>query len=192
MKKSTQLRLLTPLASSAALEIASPADREPKLLQHFAFGLVLFSTVHLVIASFSWMTPLLQAIVHLATVIYYSCALWREPSVFLTHGSKRGRVLAVSLIALVFLVLTFCLPASAQFYRAAEDFFQSSFPQATTAIPLLFNALRGIFIIYVGIALIGVLRAFQQGEDWLSVARSPAVVVVVVALGDVLTAIIIG
>jgi hypothetical protein len=173
----------------------------PKLLKHgqqhnhinwIPFGFIAFLTAHMALSGTTWTAPLLHGVVHLATIIYYSRALWREPPSFLTRRRKRWLLLGVCLIAIALLVSTFCLPASAQFYGAAEAFFQSSFPQAATAIPLLFNALRGIFIIYVAIALVAVLNAFRQGEDWLTVARTPAVVVVVVALGDVLTVIIIG
>ena len=192
MKHLSQYSLSKKLEPAIVPAIAPATTQYPKRWQQVAFGAVFFLTVHLAVSNISWMAPLIHAFVHLATVIYYSCALLRKPPSFLTPRSKRGFLLGSCLITIALLASMFCLPASAQFYGAAEGFFQSSFPQAATAIPLLFNALRGIFIIYVGIALISVLRAFQQGEDWLSVARSPAVVVVVVALGDVLTSIIIG
>lgn len=90
------------------------------------------------------------------------------------------------------LLSTFSFPAYAQFYVNTEAWMTASFPQAATAIPLIFNTLRAFFVIYLAVALVNTIRAARDGEDWLSAARSPAIVTVVVALGDVLATLITG
>ena len=89
------------------------------------------------------------------------------------------------------LILSMTMPAQAAFFSEAEQFLISSFPQAAAAVPLIFNALRGILLIYLAIALIQVLNAFRQGEEWISLARSPLAVVIVVVMGSVLSTLII-
>ncbi len=89
------------------------------------------------------------------------------------------------------LAVSHALPAQAAFYSAAEGFIASSFPQTSAVVPLLFNALRLVFLMYTAVALLSVMNAFKQGEEWTTVARTPAAVIVVVALGDVLTSVIV-
>ena len=59
------------------------------------------------------------------------------------------------------------------FLQAAEQYFQTTFggaSAATTAIPLVFGALRVIFVLYLGIALVRVINAFRNNEDWQTAA----------------------
>lgn len=174
-------------------------------LNHAAFGLVAFLSLHLLhttSAPQAEKLPVVFTILKAVATVYYTVSLMKQPPAWLQHHfpkveSSRVRFrlprrwgVVVSLL-LVLMTITYGLPAHAAFYSAAEAFMSSSFPQAATAVPLIFNALRAIFLIYTAIALISVLQSFRQGDEWLSVARSPAAVVVVVALGDVLTTIIV-
>ncbi|MDB9526960.1 hypothetical protein PN498_13250 [Oscillatoria sp. CS-180] len=164
-------------------------------VQRAAFGLIAALLLHLILTTFPLSPSLIRIGIYGGMIVFYSVDLMYRPPTFLrriTQNRTRALLLFSGLLTISLLVSIFCMPASAQFFGDAEAFFQNSFPQASTAIPLIFNALRVIFIIYVAIALISVLQAFRQGEDWLSVARTPAVAVLVIAMGDVITGMVIG
>lgn len=175
-----------------------------------AFGLITFLAGHLLLSTFIqpaeaiyyvgeessfWdvLRDLSRILFQICFIVYFSVKWYFDAPLFLAQLRRRSKTWLVGCICITTLFLLSCLmsPAHAAFYSAAEAFFTSSFPQAGVAIPLIFNALRGIFLIYVAIALIAVMNAFRQGEEWLTVAKSPAAVIVVVALGDVLSTIII-
>lgn len=90
--------------------------------------------------------------------------------------------------------LTAASPSNALFFQAAEQYFQTTFggaSAATTAIPLVFGALRVIFVLYLGIALVRVINAFRNDEDWQTAARIPMIVILCIVLGDVLSTMIV-
>lgn len=108
---------------------------------------------------------------------------------------RRGaRLLLVATVScLVSLWWITCLePAHAQFFQNAQDFFNTNFNQAGAGIDIVFNALRALYILYLAVSFIGVINAVRQDEDWQTVARTPALVVVVITLADVLTGLITG
>ena len=93
----------------------------------------------------------------------------------------------------------FAAPADAQFFKKAEDFFKTDLTRGTstgqgteTAVSLIFNVLRAIYLLYIAVALIGVINAVRKDEDWQSIARTPLLVVIAVTVADVLTGFIIG
>jgi hypothetical protein len=91
----------------------------------------------------------------------------------------------------------FSTPAAAQFFGKAENFFKNTLTQgsqvgAGDAVSLVFNVLRALYLLYIAVALIGVINAVRQDEDWQVVARTPLLVVIAVTIADVLTAFVIG
>ena len=108
------------------------------------------------------------------------------------------QILAIALLLTVFWLDYFAAPAQAQFFGKAEDFFKNTLTEGSndsgtnTAVSLVFNVLRAIFLLYIAIALIGVVNAVRKDEDWQSIARTPLLVVVAVIVADVLTGFIIG
>ena len=92
-------------------------------------------------------------------------------------------------------------PSSAFFFQAAEQYVTQIFNGAaggagggaavTTLIPLLFGTLRVIFVIYIGIALVRVISAFRNDEDWSTAARIPLITVLCIVIGDALSALIV-
>jgi hypothetical protein len=56
----------------------------------------------------------------------------------------------------------------------------------------VFNVLRALYLLYIAVALIGVINAVRKDEDWQVVARTPLLVVIAVTIADVLTSFIIG
>ncbi|MBW4489679.1 MAG: hypothetical protein KME12_17995 [Trichocoleus desertorum ATA4-8-CV12] len=86
-------------------------------------------------------------------------------------------------------------PSQALFFNTAEQYVQQLFAingaqGVDTFIPLIFGTLRVIFCIYIGIALIRVINAFRNDEDWTTAARIPLIVVLCIVMGDALTTLI--
>jgi hypothetical protein len=109
------------------------------------------------------------------------------------------QVLLVSVIFSLFWLDHFAIPAHAQFFGRAEDFFRNTLTEGTeggagtdTAVSLIFNVLRAIYLLYIAVSLIGVINALRKDEDWQSIARVPLLVVVAVTVADVLTGFVIG
>jgi hypothetical protein len=94
---------------------------------------------------------------------------------------------------LLLILTTFAYPAHAQFFGGAEDWMQTNFgANAGDAIPLVFNVLRGLFLLYVAISLVKVINAARQDEDWATIARTPLIIIIAVTAGDILTTLITG
>lgn len=120
------------------------------------------------------------------------------------HLSKRSlislQILAVALILSLFWLDYFATPVQAQFFGEAEKFFKRTLTQGSTttaggsdtAVSLIFNILRAIYLLYIAISLVGVINAVRKDEDWQSIARTPLLVVVAVTVADVLTRFVIG
>jgi len=112
------------------------------------------------------------------------------------HGSLRWlpRFIAVGGVVMLAAVWLnyFALPANAQFFGSAEEFFSGSLGVDSTVTATVFNVLRALYILYLAVAFIGVVNAVRQDEDWQTVARTPVLVVVVVTVADVLTGLITG
>jgi hypothetical protein len=49
-----------------------------------------------------------------------------------------------------------------------------------------------MYLLYLGIALVRVVCAVRQDEDWQAVARTPLIILLTVAVSDVLTTVIVG
>ena len=108
------------------------------------------------------------------------------------------QILAIALLLTVFWLDYFAAPAQAQFFGKAEDFFKNTLTEGSndsgtnTAVSLVFNVLRALFLLYIAISLISVVNAVRKDEDWQSIVRTPLLVVVAVIVADVLTGFIIG
>lgn len=110
------------------------------------------------------------------------------------------QILAAAIILSLYWLDWFAAPAQAQFFGKAETFFKKTLQDGSTtnaggsdtAISLIFNVLRAIYLLYIAISLVGVINAVRKDEDWQSIARTPLLVVVAVSIADVLTGFIIG
>lgn len=161
-------------------------------------GCIAFLMVHMVASMF--LVPMLPAVMLLLeaiTVLYCTSNVLREPQRYLavfTGSTLTSTLVKLGLITLplsLVLVGVFNAPAHAAFYSDAEAFITSSFPEASTVVPLLFNTLRMLLLLYLGISLVNVMNALRQGEEWMAVFRTPAITIFVVAISDILTSIII-
>ena len=105
-------------------------------------------------------------------------------------GRKAGQTLGLGLLWLITLL---AYPARAQFFGGAETWMTGVFGAAAgEAIPLVFNVLRGLFLLYVGISLVRVINSARNDEDWQTIARTPLIIIIAVTAGDILTTLITG
>jgi hypothetical protein len=95
-------------------------------------------------------------------------------------------------VAALFFLTSMATPAQAQFFNTAEQWMTGQFAGADEVIPIVFNVLRGLFLLYLGISLVRVVQAARQDEDWQQLARTPLIILIAVTLGDVLANLIVG
>ena len=102
-----------------------------------------------------------------------------------------------SLILLVAYILTdlTLAPAQAQFLQNAETFISGLLSNSNvpaTIVPLIFGVLRAIFVIYIAIAVIRVIVAARNDDDWTTLARTPLIIVMAIVIGDLMANLVIG
>lgn len=144
----------------------------------------------------------LDAVLHgpalLSTIVLAGCAslFWRKrfaPGRASRQLTLTPKLAVAGLLGLFFLATLLATPAQAQFFGTAETWLQSNFGSAAgDAIPLVFNVLRGLFLLYVGVSLIRVVNSARHDEDWQTIARTPLIVVIAVTAADILTGLITG
>ena len=112
----------------------------------------------------------------------------------LRHWMTFGSFMGLCSVGVLTIVLTTIAPeaANAQFFKNAETWMKGKFTGADKAIEIVFNVLRGLFLIYLGISLVKTIQAARQDQDWQDLARTPLIIVIAVVLGDVLATFIIG
>ena len=153
--------------------------------------------------SFLWVDVLLRSLLWLPTftVVAGSSFTWRRTYTHryplarrcIRRRNFRARVLLAMGLGLLISMTLMAHPAQAQFFGNAESWMQTNFGADTgEAIPLVFNVLRGLFLLYVGIALVRVLNSARQDEDWQTIARTPLIIIIAVTAGDILTTLITG
>ncbi|AVZ31746.1 hypothetical protein [Nodularia spumigena] len=163
---------------------------------------MMFAAGALMIVEMSVHQILLGGFMILAAIII---ALPKESQALLTNFEKLQRKYGVNLYAIFFAILTVvCFldfataPANAQFFNNAQTWMNDSFgtaagnPQTTEVIDLFFNVLRGLFLLYVGVALVQIVQAARNDEDWKTLARTPLIIVLSVFVGDLITGLLVG
>ena len=105
------------------------------------------------------------------------------------------------IIALTATLTVFELPAQAIFLSGLEEFLagiaeESSTGGASTispeAITLVFNAIRGVFLLLVGVAALFAYNQAQQGNDWRPIATQAGLAIGIILTIDVITFLFIG
>ncbi|MEM8804454.1 MAG: hypothetical protein AAGF01_00180 [Cyanobacteria bacterium P01_G01_bin.38] len=153
--------------------------------------------------SFFWVDALLHSLVWLPifTVVLGTSFTWRRAFTrryppaqrFIQRQRFIARALLVTGLGLFLLMTLMAHPAQAQFFGEAESWMESNFGTDTgDAIPLVFNVLRGLFLLYVGISLVRVINSARQDEDWQTIARTPLIIIIAVTAADILTTLITG
>lgn len=124
---------------------------------------------------------------------------------------RRRRLNTAAVVALlaglsvISVILLGTEPAAAQFFNKTQQWVENTLSKdasgsgsgsggnnVKTMVALTFNVLRFIFVIYLGIALVKVIQAAREGEDWQTLARTPAIILLTVTLGDMLGSMITG
>ena len=160
------------------------------MLMVAAAGLMIVDVVyvhHLLIPSLIFGTAIILAIPSQANKL-------------LTNFEKLQRRMGINLYAILFslvavvFVLDFATaPASAQFLNGAETWMKSAFTGISgDTIALIFNVLRGLFLLYLGISLVRIVNSARNDEDWQTLARTPLIIAVTVVLGDILSGLVTG
>ncbi|MFN7760390.1 MAG: hypothetical protein ACK5RE_06900 [Pseudanabaena sp.] len=100
--------------------------------------------------------------------------------------------IAIGFVIGLLLILT-VEPAQAQFFNRTQTWMTGAIPGIDTGlVALIFNVLRALFVIYLGIGLVKVIQSARNDDDWQQMARTPLILVVTVTMGDILAGIITG
>jgi hypothetical protein len=103
-------------------------------------------------------------------------------------------LLGIAIGFVIGLLLIFTVePAQAQFFNRTQTWMTGAIPGIDTGlVALIFNVLRALFVIYLGIGLVKVIQSARNDDDWQQMARTPLILVVTVTMGDILAGIITG
>jgi hypothetical protein len=136
--------------------------------------------------------------------IAFSQLLFQEIQTSVKSMNRWNVSLKLAFIAflIIWLVLDQSAPAQAQFFKNAETWLSTNLTPTgssttgssnyTDLIKLVFNVLRAMYLLYLGISLVRVVYSVRQDEDWQAVARTPLMILLTVTVADVLTTVIVG
>ena len=105
------------------------------------------------------------------------------------------------IIGLTATLTVFEMPAQAIFLSGLEQFLTNIAQQSSTggtsaidpqAITLVFNAIRGVFLLLVGIAALFAYNQAQQGNDWRPIATQAGLAIGIILTVDVITFLFVG
>jgi hypothetical protein len=115
----------------------------------------------------------------------------------LSRSHKRWLLLGLSLVVLPSLLINaWADPSHALLLTDAQDFFAdqlttSGTASQTTAVNLIFNVARGLYIFYLIIAILNAWNSARQDEDWVPVIKVPVMSLLAIFGLDVMTNLII-
>ncbi len=150
--------------------------KEPLLISIILSLSLFFYCLHRIIKLIPWLNKIVNAKIH----------FWH---------------IAGLIIALTATLTVFELPAHAIFLSGLEEFLagiaeESSTGGASTispeAITLVFNAIRGVFLLLVGVAALFAYNQAQQGNDWRPIATQAGLAIGIILTVDVITFLFIG
>lgn len=105
------------------------------------------------------------------------------------------------IIGLTATLTVFEMPAQAIFLSGLEQFLTNIAQQSSAggtsaidpqAITLVFNAIRGVFLLLVGIAALFAYNQAQQGNDWRPIATQAGLAIGIILTIDVITFLFVG
>lgn len=141
-------------------------------------------------------------LIAIAGGVAFSFTFKQALSALVRWGQRsRPRQFALQCVPSLLLTVSFLLsnvtirPAHAQFLQGAETFFNTLIAGAgvpTNVVSLVFGVLRAIFVIYIAIAVIRVIVAARNDDDWTTLARTPLIVIMAIVIGDLTAGLVIG
>ncbi|MBD2772533.1 hypothetical protein [Iningainema tapete] len=149
--------------------------------------------------------PLLITVLGCSSVVFFG--LWQitrtVPILEKLIGVKiRFWHVVTAIIAVTALLNTFEMPAHAIFLSGLEAFFKQLATQSSTAgggtaidentIALIFNVIRGVFLLLVAAASLFAYNQAQQGNDWRPIVTQIGLAFGIVIAIDVITFLFIG
>jgi hypothetical protein len=160
-------------------------------------------------------TGIFGSMVMAVMILFSATGISHSPAVLWIKKFTSGRYAKPAILGILFLAsfafLAFALsiePSHAIFFQNAEKFARNMVTKGTTTtgtdvtaatatsmtrgVSFIFNALRFMFIIYIGAGLVNIVKAANENEDWKSAARTPAIIIMIVILGDMIAEFIIG
>jgi hypothetical protein len=169
-------------------------------------GDLIFIAVCLIAAIYlTLVQPLFVSVFGCATLLFF--ALWQivrtVPILEKLLGSKiRYWHLATAVITVTALLNNFQTPAQALFLSGLQQFMTNLATEAgaagggtavdATTIALIFNAIRGIFLLLVAAAALFAYNQAQQGNDWRPIVTQVALAFGIVIAIDVVTFLFVG
>lgn len=162
-----------------------------------SIALLMAAAAGLMIVDISLHQLIMSSLILLTAIVL---AVPKEANKLLTKFEKLQRKMGMNLygilltiVAVIFMLDFATAPASAQFLNNAETWMTSAFTGISAdAIKLVFNVLRGLFLVYLGISLVRIVNAARNDEDWQNLARTPLIIAVTVVIGDILSGLVTG
>ena len=148
--------------------------------------------------------PLLISIILSLSLFFYCLNIILSFIPIFNHFVKtkiRFWHIAGLIIALTATLTVFELPAQAIFLSGLEQFLTDIAEQSSSggtssidpeAITLVFNAIRGVFLLLVGVAALFAYNQAQQGNDWRPIATQAGLAIGIILTIDVITFLFIG
>lgn len=148
--------------------------------------------------------PLLVTIVLSAALFFYCLnrIIHSVPYLNRLIGVKiRFWHVAGAIMALAATLSLFEMPAQAVFLSGLEQFLTNIAQQSSTsgaegvdpqAINLVFNAIRAVFLLLVGVAALFAYNQAQQGNDWRPIATQAGLAIGIILVIDVITFLFVG
>jgi hypothetical protein len=115
----------------------------------------------------------------------------------LSRTSKRWLLGALALVGLPLLLLnSWADPSHAILLTDAQTFFTDQLTtegtaSQATAVNMIFNVARGLYIFYLIVAVVGAWNTAQRDEDWVPVIKVPVMSLLAIFGLDVMTNLII-
>ncbi|MBR8834395.1 MAG: hypothetical protein DSM106950_10265 [Stigonema ocellatum SAG 48.90 = DSM 106950] len=149
--------------------------------------------------------PVLISVLGCSSVVFFG--LWQitrtVPILEKLIGAKiRFWHIVTAIITVTALLNTFEMPAHAIFLSGLEAFFKQLATQSSTAgggtsidantIALIFNVIRGVFLLLVAAASLFAYNQAQQGNDWRPIVTQIGLAFGIVIAIDVITFLFIG
>lgn len=180
-----------------AIEVHPTVSQSCTVDKKSSFFLLIAAATALVLANIS-INHLLMSVLILLTAII--AAFPKLANKLLTKFEKLQRHWGINfygiLVGIICIIFTFdftTTPANAQFFNSAQTWMTGAFAGIPAdAVTLFFNVLRALFLLYLGIALVRIVNAARNDEDWQNLARTPLIISVTIVVGDILTGLITG